>query len=72
MSPMRVLMGGNHQPGQIVFLTVGNKNLIINRSKVQRRILYHPFENGGGIKVRESRVCPSRKEAEAVILNRKK
>jgi len=26
--------------------------------------------NGGGVKVRESRICPSREEAEAAILNR--
>ena len=30
------------------------------------------FENGGGIKVRESRIYPTRKEAEEAILNRKR
>ena len=30
------------------------------------------FENGGGVKVRESRIYPTRKEAEQAILNRKR
>ena len=49
-------MNGKYQPGQKVFLTGGNKNL----------------ENGGGVKVRESRIYPTRKEAEEAILNRKR
>jgi uncharacterized protein YegP (UPF0339 family) len=30
------------------------------------------FNSGGGIKVRESRIYPSREEAETAILNRKR
>jgi hypothetical protein len=67
-------MSGKHQSGQKGFLTGENTHLI--KETVIRKytggfytIL---FENGGGLKVKESRICPSHKKAEAAILNRKR
>ena len=67
-------MGGNHQPGQIVFLTGGNKNLIKEATVLKYAGGFYTirFDSGGGIKVRESRIYPSREEAEAAILNKKR
>ena len=67
-------MEGKYKPGQHVFLTGGNAHLI-KEAKVQRYaggFYTIIFENGGGIKVRESRIYPTRKEAEEAILNRKR
>ena len=67
-------MNGKYQPGQIVFLTGGNKNLIKEATVLKYAGGFHTirFENGGGVKVRESRIYPTREEAEAAILNRKR
>ena len=63
-------MNGKYQPGQRVFLTGGNKNLI--KEAYTGGFYTIRFNNGGGVKVRESRIYPSREEAEATILNRKR
>ena len=65
-------MNGKYQPGQKVFLTGGNKNLIEEATVLNYAGGFYTirFNNGGGIKVRESRIYPSREEAEAAILNR--
>ena len=67
-------MNGKYQPGQRVFLTRGNKNLIKEATVLKYTGASYTirFENGGGIKVRESRIYPSREEAEAAILNKKR
>ena len=67
-------MNGNYQPGQKVFLTGGNKNLIKEATVLKYTVGFYTirFNNGGGVKVRESRIYPSREEAEAAILNRKR
>ena len=66
-------MNGKYQPGQKVFLTGGNKNLIKEATVLKYTGFYTiRFENGGGVKVRESRIYPTRKEAEQAILNRKR
>lgn len=67
-------MNGKYQPGQKVFLTGGNKNLIKEVAVLKYTGGFYTirFNNGGGVKVRESRIYPSREEAEAVILNRKR
>ena len=68
----RCTMNGKYQPGQKVFLTGGNKNLIKEATVLKYTGGFYTirFENGGGVKVRESRIYPSREEAEAAILNR--
>jgi len=65
-------MNGRYQPGQIVFLIGGNKKLIKEATVLKYTGGFYTirFENGGGVKVRESRIYPSREEAEAAILNR--
>ena len=65
-------MNGKYQPGQIVFLTGGNKNLIKEATVLKYIGGFYTirFNNGGGVKVRESRIYPSREEAEAAILNK--
>ena len=67
-------MNGKYQPGQKVFLTGGNKNLIKEATVLKYTGGFYTirFNNGGGVKVRESRICPSREEAEAANLNRKR
>ena len=66
-------MNGKYQSGQKVFLTGGNKNLIKEATVLKYTGFYTiRFDSGGGIKVRESRIYPSREEAEAAILNRKR
>ena len=67
-------MNGKFQSGQRVFLTGGNKNLIKEATVLKYTGGFYTirFDSGGGIKVRESRICPSREEAEAAILNRKR
>jgi len=67
-------MNGKYQPGQKVFLSGGNKNLIKEATVLKYTGGFYTirFENGGGSKVRESRICPSREESEAAILNRKR
>ncbi len=67
-------MNGKYQPGQKVFLTGGNKNLIKEATvlKYTGGLYTIRFDSGGGIKVRESRIHPSREEAEAAILNKKR
>ena len=67
-------MNGKYQPGQKGFLTGGNKNLIKEATVLKYTGGFYTirFNNGGGVKVRESRICPSREEAEAAILNRKR
>ena len=65
-------MNGKYQPGQKVFLTGGNKNLIKEATVLKYTGGFYTirFNNGGGVKVRESRICSSREEAKAAILNR--
>ena len=67
-------MEGKYKPGQHVFLTGGNTHLIKEATvqKYSGGFYTIIFENGGGIKVRESRIYPTRKEAEQAILNRKR
>ena len=67
-------MNGKYQPGQKVFLTGGNKNLIKEATVLKYTGGFDTirFDSGGGIKVRESRIYPSREEAEAAILNKKR
>ena len=67
-------MNGKYQPGQRVFLTGGNKNLIKEATVLKYTGGFYTicFDSGGGIKVRESKIYPSREEAEAAILNRKR
>ena len=67
-------MNGKYQPGQKVFLTGGNNNLIKEATVLKYTGGFYTirFENGGGVKVRESRIYPTRKEAEEAILNRKR
>ena len=52
-----------------VFLTGGNKNLIKEATVLKYTGGFYTIrlESGGGIKVRESRIYPSREEAEAAI-----
>lgn len=65
-------MNGKYQTGQKVFLTGGNKKLIKEAAVLKYTGGFYTirFENGGGVKVRESRIYHSREEAEAAILNR--
>ena len=67
-------MNGKYQPGQQVFLTGSRADLIKEATVLKYTGGFYTirFENGGGVKVRESRICPSREEAEAAILNRKR
>ena len=67
-------MNGKYQPGQTVFLAGGNVHLIKEATVVKYTGSFYTirFTNGGGTRVRESRLFPSRKEAEAAIQNRKK
>ena len=67
-------MNGKYQPGQKVSLTGGNRNLIKEATVLKYTGGFYTirFNNGGGVKVRESRIYPSREEAEAAILNRKR
>ena len=67
-------MNGIYQPGQKVFLPGGNKNLIKEATVLKYTGGFYTirFDSGGGIKVRESRIYPSREKAEAAILNRKR
>ena len=47
-------MNGKYQPGQTVFLTGGNKNLIKEATVLKYTGGFYTirFENGGGVKVR--------------------
>ena len=67
-------MNGKYQLGQKVFLTGGNKNLIKEATVLKYTGGFYTirFNNGGGVKGREARIYPSREEAEAAILNRKR
>ena len=67
-------MNGKYQPGQRVFLTGGNKNLIKEATVLKYTGGFYTirFENGGGSKVRESRIYPAWKELEQAILKRKR
>ena len=67
-------MNGKYQPGQKVFLTGENTHLIKGAAVLKYTGGFYTirFENGGGVKVRESRISPTRKEAEQAILNRKR
>ena len=67
-------MNGKYLPGQKIFLTGGNKNLIKEAAVLKYTGGFYTirFENGGGVKVRESRIFPSREEADVAILNRKR
>ena len=67
-------MNGKYLPGQRVFLTGGNRNLIKEAAVLKYTGGFYTirFENGGGVNVRESWIYPAREEAEAAILNRKR
>jgi hypothetical protein len=67
-------MNGKYQPGQKVFLTGGNTHLIKEATVLKYSGGFYTirFSEGGGIRVRESRIYPSRKEAEDAILNKKR
>lgn len=67
-------MEGKLKTWQHVFSTVGNAHLI-KEATVQKYtggFYTIRFENGGGVKARESGICPTRKEAEQTILSRKR
>ena len=63
---------GLAKAGKKVFLTGGNKNLIKEATVLKYTGGFYTirFDSGGGIKVRASRIYPTRKEAEGAILNR--
>ena len=65
-------MNGKYQPGQKVFLTGGNKNLIKEATVLKYTGGFYTirFIGGGGTRVRESRLSSSREEAEAAIVNK--
>lgn len=67
-------MNGKYHPGQKVFLTGGNKSLIKEATVLKYSGGFYTirFSEGGGTRVRESRIYPSRKEAEDAILNKKR
>ena len=67
-------MNGKYQPGQKVFLTGGNKNLIKKAAVLKYTGGFYTirFENGSGVNVRESRIRPAWKELEQAILKRKR
>ena len=67
-------MNGKYQPGQKVFLTGSRVDLIKEATVLKYTGGFYTirFESGGGVKVRESRIYLTRKEAEEVILNRKR
>ena len=67
-------MNGKYQPGQLVFLTGGNTHLIKEATVLKYSGGFYTirFSEGGGTRVRESRIYPSRKEAEDAILNKKR
>lgn len=67
-------MNGKYQPGQKVFLTGSRADFIKEATVLKYTGGFYTirFETGGGIKVRESRIYPSRKEAEEAILNGKR
>lgn len=62
----RCTMNGKYQPGQKVFLTGGNKNLIKEATVLKYTGGFYTirFENGGGVKAIESRIRPAWKELE--------
>ena len=65
-------MNGKYQPGQKVYLTGSRKDLIREATVLKYTGGFYTirFESGGGTRVRESRIYPSKEEAEAAILNR--
>ena len=65
-------MEDKYKAGQQVFLTGARADLIKEATVLKYIVGFYTirFENGGGVKVRESRIYPSREEAEAAILNR--
>ena len=67
-------MNGKYQPGQKVFLTGSRTDLIREATVLKYTGGFYTirFNNGGGVKVRESRIHPTRKEAEQAILDRKR
>ena len=67
-------MNVKYQPGQQVFLTGSRADLIREATVLKYTGGFYTirFNNGGGVKVRESRIYPTRKEAEEAILNRKR
>ena len=62
-------MNGKYQPGQKVFLTGSRVDLIKEATVLKYTGGFYTirFNNGGGVKVRESRIYPSREEAEVAI-----
>ena len=67
-------MNCKFQPGQTAFLAGGNVHLIKEATVVKYSCGLYTirFTNGGGTRVRKSRLFPSLKKAEAAIQNRKK
>ena len=67
-------MEGKYKPGQKVYLTGGGIHLIKEATvlKYAGGLYTIRFDNGGGIKVRKSRIYPTRKEAEEAVLNGKR
>lgn len=72
ISSRKYLMHSKYRSEQKVFLTRGNTHLIMKSTilKYTEGSYTIPFDTGGGIKVRESGICPTRKEAETAILNK--
>ncbi len=68
-------MEGKFKTWQHVFSTAGNGKddvLVGNLQKYTGGFYTMCFENGGGVKARESGICPTREEAEQAIPNRKR
>ena len=65
-------MNGRYQSGQKVYLTGSRKDFIREATVLKYAGGFYTirFESGGGTRVRESRIYPSKEEAEAAILNR--
>ena len=65
-------MNGRYQSGQKVYLTGARKDFIREATVLKYAGGFYTirFESGGGTRVRESRIYPSREEAEEAILNR--
>ena len=65
-------MNGKYFPGQKVSFAGGNTNQIKEATVLKYTGGFYTirFENGGGIRVRKSKIYSSKEDAEATILNR--
>ncbi len=67
-----VIIDGSYRPGQTVYLSGARSGLIKEATVLKYTGGFYTirFKNGGGTRVKESRIYPSREEAEAAILNK--